>query len=200
MRRSSPAPGPRCPWCPGTGTPPGTASAVQSSPVSWARWVVRSPALTRPRTGQVALWRRPSPPAPRRRSCSAMTCRVLVLPVPVAPATRPWRFIIASGCGSARGSTTPSTTTEPVPAPPRSWCSRRRSAGRESPPIRPSWHLLLRQYVKVGMAKDTTWRCAAPTGGTAPGTGVRLPGGSLCGRIGVDRPGDDRAGPRAGPH
>ena len=30
-------------------------------------------------------------------SCSASTWSVFVLPVPVAPATRPWRFIIASG-------------------------------------------------------------------------------------------------------
>ena len=30
-------------------------------------------------------------------SCSAMSCSVLVLPVPVAPATSPWRFIIAQG-------------------------------------------------------------------------------------------------------
>jgi hypothetical protein len=34
---------------------------------------------------------------PAADSCSASTCRVLVLPVPVAPATRPWRFIMAIG-------------------------------------------------------------------------------------------------------
>ena len=34
---------------------------------------------------------------PASESCSARTWSVFVLPVPVAPATRPWRFIIASG-------------------------------------------------------------------------------------------------------
>ena len=34
---------------------------------------------------------------PASESCSARTWRVFVFPVPVAPATRPWRFIIASG-------------------------------------------------------------------------------------------------------
>ena len=32
---------------------------------------------------------------PLALSCSASSCRVLVLPVPVAPATRPWRLSIA---------------------------------------------------------------------------------------------------------
>ena len=34
---------------------------------------------------------------PAAESCSASTCSVRVLPVPVAPATRPWRFVIAIG-------------------------------------------------------------------------------------------------------
>ncbi len=34
---------------------------------------------------------------PALESCSAMPCRVLVLPVPVAPATRPWRLSMPSG-------------------------------------------------------------------------------------------------------
>ena len=33
---------------------------------------------------------------PAAATCSAITCRVLVLPVPVAPAMRPWRLSIAS--------------------------------------------------------------------------------------------------------
>ena len=41
--------------------------------------------------------RRGTPGRPAAESCSAMSCSVLVLPVPVAPAIRPWRFIIASG-------------------------------------------------------------------------------------------------------
>ena len=34
---------------------------------------------------------------PASLSCSASTWSVFVLPVPVAPATSPWRFIMASG-------------------------------------------------------------------------------------------------------
>ena len=34
---------------------------------------------------------------PAAESCSASHCSVRVFPVPVAPATSPWRFIIASG-------------------------------------------------------------------------------------------------------
>ena len=33
---------------------------------------------------------------PAAENCSAMTCSVTVLPVPVAPATRPWRLARAS--------------------------------------------------------------------------------------------------------
>jgi hypothetical protein len=43
-----------------------------------------------------------------------MSWRVLVLPVPVAPATRPWRFITASGiCTFADGYAVPSLTAAP---------------------------------------------------------------------------------------
>jgi hypothetical protein len=34
---------------------------------------------------------------PAADSCSLMSCSVRVLPVPVAPATSPWRFRVASG-------------------------------------------------------------------------------------------------------
>ena len=40
---------------------------------------------------------------PAADSCSAMTCRLFVLPVPVAPATRPWRFSMATGSAPCRG-------------------------------------------------------------------------------------------------
>ncbi len=48
---------------------------------------------------------------PAVESCSAITWSVLVLPVPVAPATRPWRFIVASGSRTVASGTS---------APPRS--------------------------------------------------------------------------------
>jgi DNA helicase HerA-like ATPase len=60
----------------------------------------RSPLMSAAKTG-----------TPLLLSCSARSCRVLVLPVPVAPATRPCRFSIASGmrtCASGTGS--PSTS------------------------------------------------------------------------------------------
>lgn len=52
---------------------------------------------------------------PAADSCSASTCRVLVLPVPVAPATSPCRLNIDNGIRtSADGSRTLSTTTAPT--------------------------------------------------------------------------------------
>src|SRR5205085_8916363 len=42
------------------------------------------------------------------------TCSVFVLPVPVAPATSPWRVSIASGtCTTASGDSVPSCTPRP---------------------------------------------------------------------------------------
>jgi hypothetical protein len=47
-------------------------------------------------------------------SCSAMTCRVTVLPVPVAPETSPCRFIIAIGSRTgASGWISPSSIAAP---------------------------------------------------------------------------------------
>ena len=51
---------------------------------------------------------------PAADSCSARPCSVFVLPVPVAPATSPWRFIIASGTWTtAPWSSLPSCTPRP---------------------------------------------------------------------------------------
>ncbi len=47
-------------------------------------------------------------------SCSAITWSVFVLPVPVAPATSPWRFIVARGTRTAApGASAPSCTPRP---------------------------------------------------------------------------------------
>ena len=107
----------------GTPTPPvpsdrnstGKAVGVQSSPVSLARATIlslltpgrdspdRSPLMSAIITG-----------TPAALSCSAITCSDLVLPVPVAPATRPCRLTVASGMRMrAVGSTVPLTTTVP---------------------------------------------------------------------------------------
>ncbi len=51
---------------------------------------------------------------PCAESCSAMPCSVFVLPVPVAPATSPWRFIIDSAIWTfASWATTSSRTPRP---------------------------------------------------------------------------------------
>lgn len=51
---------------------------------------------------------------PAADSPSASTCSVLVLPVPVAPATSPWRFIMPSGMPTtAPGTATSSSTRAP---------------------------------------------------------------------------------------
>ena len=52
---------------------------------------------------------------PCAASCSASTCRVRVLPVPVAPATSPCRFVMASGMRTgADGTGCPSSTSTPT--------------------------------------------------------------------------------------
>ena len=58
---------------------------------------------------------------PAADSDSASSCSVRVLPVPVAPATSPWRFIIASGIRTAA-----------------SWCSSPPSTPRPSSIAGPS--------------------------------------------------------------
>ena len=64
---------------------------------------VRSPLMSARNTG-----------TPWEESCSAINCRVMVLPVPVAPATRPCRFIMRSGSRTcASGKTWPSTNAAP---------------------------------------------------------------------------------------
>src|SRR3954453_6714461 len=51
---------------------------------------------------------------PAADSCSVSSWRVLVLPVPVAPAIRPWRLTIDSGnCTTASGTTLPSCMPRP---------------------------------------------------------------------------------------
>jgi hypothetical protein len=60
---------------------------------------------------------------PAAESCSAITCSVRVLPVPVAPATSPCRFMVASGSRTAASDTSepprspvPSSTAAPLVA------------------------------------------------------------------------------------
>ena len=50
---------------------------------------------------------------PAAEICSAISCSVFVLPVPVAPATRPWRLSMLSGirtCASGRGVSSSTST------------------------------------------------------------------------------------------
>ena len=67
-----------------------------------------SPATPTPETSPFTSAANTATPA--ADSCSAIVCSVTVLPVPVAPATRPWRFIIRSGIWTtAAGSSSPSS-------------------------------------------------------------------------------------------
>ena len=52
---------------------------------------------------------------PPADSCSAISWRVFVFPVPVAPATRPWRFMTESGrrTGASGCAAPPSVTAAP---------------------------------------------------------------------------------------
>ncbi len=52
---------------------------------------------------------------PASESCSASTWSVTVLPVPVAPATRPCRFIEASGSRTTASLTTASPSAPTAP-------------------------------------------------------------------------------------
>ena len=76
----------------------GKAVGTQSVPVSVARSVIRSlatPGAATPDTSPLTSARKTGMPAVD--ICSAISCSVLVLPVPVAPATRPCRVSIDSG-------------------------------------------------------------------------------------------------------
>ena len=71
-----------------------TRSLIFSSPLPWA-----SPATQMPDRSPFTSAQNTGTPA--AENCSAITCRVTVLPVPVAPATSPWRLARASNrfCG-----------------------------------------------------------------------------------------------------
>ncbi len=97
------------PWPPRDRKVTGKPAGLHSSCISSTRDVTRS--LTSP--GRLSPLRSPLTSAantgtPMADSCSAMSWRVLVLPVPVAPAMSPWRLHMAAGtCTTASGSTVP---------------------------------------------------------------------------------------------
>ena len=71
-----------------------------------------SPGAARPDTSPFTSAANTDTPA--TDSCSAIVCRVIVLPVPVAPAIRPWRFIMRSGSATtASAASSPSCTPRP---------------------------------------------------------------------------------------
>ena len=102
----------------------GTPAAVQSHPTLAARSAILgfdSPGMARP--DRSPLMSATNTGTPCAESCSARSWSVLVLPVPVAPATSPWRFIIASGMQTfgagwtvVPSSAAPSVTLGPVEA------------------------------------------------------------------------------------
>ena len=86
------------PWPPRAKNSVGQARPSHFWPTSSARFVTfspGSPALATP--DRSPLMSAANTGTPSAESCSAISWRVLVLPVPVAPATRPCRLTIASG-------------------------------------------------------------------------------------------------------
>src|SRR3954452_15295498 len=84
---------------------PSSASRVAAGPPA-------SPAVARPETSPFTSAAKTGTPA--ADSCSASSCSVLVLPVPVAPAISPWRLTIDSGTRTAASCTScPSWTPRP---------------------------------------------------------------------------------------
>ena len=93
-----PGSGFRCRGRRGTGTPSGMPWPTHCCPTSVARAVSLSlacPAVAIPDRSPLMSARKTG--TPWAESCSAMSWSVLVLPVPVAPATRPCRLRVASG-------------------------------------------------------------------------------------------------------
>ncbi len=78
------------------GSPPARPDSLPTSarraPVSRADLSSSGEAARRGDSGEVALASAMNTGTPMREHLSASTCSVTVLPVPVAPATRPWRF------------------------------------------------------------------------------------------------------------
>ena len=111
----------------------GYAPGCHSSPVSFARAAMRSPgspaAASPERSPLISATNTGTPAAD---SCSVISCSVLVLPVPVAPATRPCRFSMPKGTRTlAVGCAAPAATTEPssiAGAPPNPYPAAIRAA------------------------------------------------------------------------
>ena len=91
--RAAPSPG-RGRWC---------GRAVSRSTPRGSRCPHRSPLMSAANTG-----------TPAALSCSASTCRVFVLPVPVAPATSPWRLTMASGMRIGTSASASPFTSAPI--------------------------------------------------------------------------------------
>ena len=85
------------------GSPRSACASRPGRPPRRARQPDRSPLMSAANTG-----------TPAADSCSAISCSVFVLPVPVAPAISPWRFIIAErDLDDGLGASSPSCTPRP---------------------------------------------------------------------------------------
>src|SRR2546430_9793600 len=93
----------------------GNPRAWNCRPSSWARLAAAPPASPGSATpDRSPLTSATNTGTPAEDSCSAIPCSVLVLPVPVAPAMRPWRLTIRSGSLTVAPATTaPSCTPRP---------------------------------------------------------------------------------------
>ena len=106
-----------------TGNPVG-AHSIPSSPARFLAGPSSDPGSAIPETSPFTSAANTATPA--AESCSAITCSVLVFPVPVAPAIRPCRFIIRSGTRTpASGTIAPSCIPRPssIAAPPVAYAS-----------------------------------------------------------------------------
>ena len=81
-----------------TGNPAG-AHSIPSSRARFFAGPSSEPGTARPETSPFTSAAKTATPA--AESCSATTWSVRVLPVPVAPAISPWRFIVRSGMRTA---------------------------------------------------------------------------------------------------
>ena len=77
-----------------TGLPPASKGIPMAS---WRSSILGCPSLATAMPDKSPLMSISKLGTPSRLSCSAMICSVFVLPVPVAPAIRPWRFRVPRG-------------------------------------------------------------------------------------------------------
>ena len=135
-------------------------------------WSLGSPGCSRPERSPFTSAANTGTPI--AESCSAMSCSVFVLPVPVAPAIRPCRLhMLAGTCTTASGTTEPSSIPRPskTAAPSVAYAA----AIRGRTPLGPSWsrqEASGRRNSAAWSSRPTSPSCSCATArrsGAAPG-------------------------------